>query len=165
MGMAMEGVSSLASTTQLGSLWNAALGAVSGVVALVVQFVPSAQVPPGGQLSAPGVKEVDPARRQGRRSHAIKVLAENGGVQGDGRWGWRWRSPGVGVAVGVGGTGSTLSVRVSVSVPCAFVARRVMGNIPPVVGRPTMAANGALNPRPGAGLSTPKDVAPVAVNW
>jgi hypothetical protein len=54
------------SVTQPGALWNAQLGAVSGKVVLVAQFVPSAQVPVGVQLAGPGVKEVvQPAGKAG----------------------------------------------------------------------------------------------------
>jgi len=125
----MEGVSSLESTTQLGSLWNAALGAVSGVVALVTQFVPSVQVPPGGQLAAPGVKEVTQfVGKAGAVTPSkfwVKTVPLHGGVG---------LAVAVGVGLAVGGTGSTLSISVAVVAPCAFDARNVVANIPPVVG-------------------------------
>ena len=53
--IAIPGVSSVLSVTQLGSLWNAELGAVSLKLDTVVQFVASAHVPVGVQLAAPGV--------------------------------------------------------------------------------------------------------------
>lgn len=130
--MVTEGVSRLESTTQLGLLWNAALGVVSGVAALVVQFVPRAQVPPGGQLFAPGVKEVT---QPGGRAGAVtpsKFWLKRIELHGVGL-GVTVGVP-VGVGVAVGGTGSTLSMSVAVVVPCAFDARKVMGNTPPVVG-------------------------------
>ena len=64
------------SVTQPGASWNAQLGAVWGAVVLVVQLVPSAQVPAGVQLAGPGVKPAHPACRQGRCGYSIKVLPE-----------------------------------------------------------------------------------------
>src|SRR6266513_1157398 len=61
-----DGVSRVLSVTQLGSLWKAELGAVSGVDASVTQMEPSAHVPVGVQLAAPLVKAVtQPAGRAG----------------------------------------------------------------------------------------------------
>ena len=52
----MLGVSSVLSVTQLGSLWKAALGAVStGAVFTVVHWDVRAHVPVGAQLAAPAV--------------------------------------------------------------------------------------------------------------
>src|SRR6185436_7459448 len=66
--MLMFGVSSVSLVTQLGSLWKAALGAVStGAVLVVVQLVPSVQSgPPTVQSPSPFVKaETQPAGKAG----------------------------------------------------------------------------------------------------
>jgi hypothetical protein len=62
----MVGVSSVLSVTQLGSLWNAELGAVSLVLLSVVHWLMSAQVPVGVQLAAPAVEALThPAGKAG----------------------------------------------------------------------------------------------------
>jgi hypothetical protein len=93
-----EGVSKAESVTQPGALWNAQLGAEEGLVALVVQAVPRAQVPLGMHVAGPGVKEdVQPAGSAGgvtvsKPSFNDMMVQEEGvGVTG-----------GVGDAVGVG---------------------------------------------------------------
>ena len=87
------GVSRKESVTQPGSLWNAQLGGVSGPLAVVAQFVPSAQVPVGVQLAGPGVKEVvQPEGSAGAMTPSkasLKATIKPHGV-------------GVGVAVGIG---------------------------------------------------------------
>ena len=92
------GVSRAESVTQPGALWNAELGGEEGSLALVVQGVPSAQVPLGMQVAGPGVTEdVQPAGSAGgvtvsKLSFNDMMVQEEGvGVTG-----------GVGVAVGVG---------------------------------------------------------------
>jgi len=73
--MAIVGVSSVLSVTQLGSLWKAELGAVSLEVLTVVQAVVKAQVPSGCSWP-PRRGGADPASRQGRRGDAVEVLLE-----------------------------------------------------------------------------------------
>jgi hypothetical protein len=66
MALKKEGEYRLESVTQLGALWNAQLGGVDGLEVLVVQSVPSAQVPVGVQFAGPGVKEdTQPAGKAG----------------------------------------------------------------------------------------------------
>ena len=79
------GVSSVLLETQLGSLWNASLGAVSGVVADVVQLVPSVQSgPPTVQSPSPFVNAVThPAGKAGAvtpSKFSIKAMASTPSV-------------------------------------------------------------------------------------
>lgn len=101
MPLTKEGVSRVESVTQPGSSWKAQFGGVFGAVALVAQFVPSAQVPVGVQLAAPGVKEVtQPAGRAGAVTPSKFWLKTTIGVQ---VWvGVAGVGVGIGVVVGVG---------------------------------------------------------------
>jgi UDP-3-O-[3-hydroxymyristoyl] glucosamine N-acyltransferase len=122
-----EGVSSVESVTQPGSSWKAQLGAVFGVVVLVVQLVPSAQVPVGVQLAAPGVKELaQPAGKAGAVTPSTFWLKTTMGVQvcvgvGVGV------DEGVGVGVGVG-VGGGVRVGVAVGVGLGAVVWKVTSN-------------------------------------
>ena len=69
IGIPKGSVSRLESVTQLGSLWNAAFGGESGMVATVVQLVTWVQVPVGMQLAGPGINAVShPCGRVGGRT-------------------------------------------------------------------------------------------------
>jgi hypothetical protein len=105
--MLMDGVSRFESVTQLGSLWNAALGAESGVVRVVSQSVPSVQVPVGVHAFTPLVKLlIHPAGNAGAvtpSKFSLKTVVCPGHIGvGDGV------GDGVGVGVGLGvGVGVT----------------------------------------------------------
>ena len=75
-------MSKIESVTQPGALWKAQLGGPKGLVVLVVQFVPKAQVPVGVQSAAPGVKVViQPAGNAGAVTPSKSSLKTVTGVQ------------------------------------------------------------------------------------
>jgi hypothetical protein len=110
-GTAMEGVSRFESVTQLGALWNAEFGAVLEVPVLVVQSVPSAQVPAGVQSAGP-ILEV--ATQFGGNAGAVTASNPSQKI-------WKKKGVGVGVAVGIVevavGVGEGVPVGVGASVP------------------------------------------------
>lgn len=62
------------------------------------------------------------------------------------------------------GGGCTVIVSVALVVPPAFMALSPVEKVPGVVGLPTIERREVLNARPGGGLETPSEVAPIAWN-
>jgi hypothetical protein len=167
------GVSRAASVTQPGALWNAQLGGVAGLVALVVQAVPSAQVPLGMQLAGPGVeKDVQPAGSAG--GVTVSKLSFNDMMVQDEGVGV---TAGVGLAVGVGvgfwqpvlSWTAMASIRQPVPAPLQSVARRkrrrtfwfaaetgIWANV--VTYPPELPVHAA---RPAIGLKDPDEIVPL----